>query len=117
MSKGFTLIEVLITIALLGIILAPLLGLFMVGLSNSNNNQNMSEASYIAQSKLEEVVAADATARLGMSTGVLSYNSIFTFQRQVVNHPSGLLQVTVTVFWTDKAVARQYRMVGLYARQ
>ncbi|WP_111928479.1 type IV pilus modification PilV family protein [Clostridium tertium] len=58
-KKGMTLIEVIISVALLSILIVPLLGLVMSSLKNNISAEYRQKASYIGQKVLEELKAYD----------------------------------------------------------
>jgi len=58
-KKGMTLIEVIISVALLAILIIPLSSLVMSSLKNNINAEDMQKASYIGQKVLEELKAYD----------------------------------------------------------
>ena len=58
-KKGMTLIEVIISVALLAILIIPLSGLVMSSLKNNIDSEDMQKASYIGQKVLEELKAYD----------------------------------------------------------
>lgn len=58
-KKGMTLIEVIISVALLSILIVPLSGLVMSSLKNNISSEYRQKASYIGQKVLEELKAYD----------------------------------------------------------
>lgn len=58
-KKGMTLIEVIISVALLAILIIPLSRLVMSSLKNNIDSEDMQKASYIGQKVLEELKAYD----------------------------------------------------------
>ncbi|WP_352416857.1 type IV pilus modification PilV family protein, partial [Clostridium tertium] len=58
-KKGMTLIEVIISVALLSILIVPLSGLVMSSLKNNISAEYRQKASYIGQKVLEELKAYD----------------------------------------------------------
>lgn len=58
-NKGFTLIEILITLAVLGIVILPLSGLLINSLKINNNAKELLEANNIAQTYMENLKAGD----------------------------------------------------------
>lgn len=57
--KGMTLIEVIISVALLSILIVPLSGLVISSLRNNKNSEYKQRASYVGQKVLEELKAYD----------------------------------------------------------
>ena len=58
-KKGMTLIEVIISVALLSILIVPLSGLVISSLRNNKNSEYKQRASYVGQKVLEELKAYD----------------------------------------------------------
>ena len=58
-KKGMTLIEVIISVALLSILLIPISGLVMSSFKNSKKSEDKQNATYIGQKVLEELKAYD----------------------------------------------------------
>ncbi|EOD01521.1 type IV pilus modification PilV family protein [Caldisalinibacter kiritimatiensis] len=58
-NKGFTLIEIVITIAIFSIIIVPLYSLFITAAKANNISANKLNATIIAQSYMEELKAID----------------------------------------------------------
>ena len=56
-QKGFTLIELIMVIVILGIALFPLLRLLSSVLVDTNSGDVLSQASFLAQSKLEKIIS------------------------------------------------------------
>ena len=67
-TKGFTLIEVLVCIAMVGILFAPLLTFFPGSLRSNNGAKNMQRANAVAQKIVEEVRAYDSIAAMCSDT-------------------------------------------------
>jgi prepilin-type N-terminal cleavage/methylation domain-containing protein len=66
-SAGFTLIEVVIAIAILALVAAPILTLFAVSTRNTVISANMTAASYLCQQKMEEWIDKDYLSLLEAS--------------------------------------------------
>lgn len=58
-KKGMTLIEVIISVALLSILLVPISGLVMSSLKNNKKSEYKQQATYVGQKVLEELKAYD----------------------------------------------------------
>lgn len=79
--RGFTLIEVLISIALAGILIAEMSALFGAGLQNSTRNSAMVENDRTATSALSTVLGEFREALAVDEPEVLKTSSSLTFQR------------------------------------
>lgn len=66
-KKGMTLIEVIISVALLSILMVPISSLVMSSLKNNIDAEDMQKASYIGQKVLEELKAYDEVKLEGES--------------------------------------------------
>lgn len=103
LAQGFTLIEVLIVIALFSTGAVALLQIFSMSLYGGAENENTIVATALAQGKMEEMcskpyasVAAEARAQVPDYT---------FFDREVlVDTPIlNLKQVTVNVYWNERS--------------
>lgn len=119
-GAGFTLIETVVVIGMLGIVVVPLLSMFSLGLTSSYDATKLTMASFLAQEKVEEVLAAAPASRLSLhlpSVTPITGDSRFTYTRQVVVYAVGLLQVTVEIYWQESGRNRSYKVVTLVASQ
>lgn len=103
-SKGFTLIEILISLVILSISLLALAGLMVTTTRNTSFGGHMTEAATFAQDQLEQFramrwedipVVAGSDVRTG-STGInytRNWNAVQT---------GSLKTITVTINWTDQ---------------
>ncbi len=71
--KGMTLIEIIISLALLAIIIVPFLTMFVHSTSTNSRSQNIVDATYVAQSNMEELYSISTTYTF--STGLLQLTS------------------------------------------
>lgn len=102
-SKGFTLIEILVSLVILSIALLALAGLMVTTTKNSSFGGRMTEAATLAQDLLEQLraspwgnVVSGTDQKMG-STGIN-----YTRNWNVVPNPAGTQRwVTVTVNWND----------------
>lgn len=58
-SRGMTLSELLITLVVLGLALAPIVNFFSSSLNQSNENRVRTQARYLAEEELEKVISLD----------------------------------------------------------
>jgi len=101
-ARGFSLIEILVTVALIALFLVPLMRIFGAGMAVNLEAETRSIASGLAQGKMEEIrwtffsyVAAEPRAKV-------AYPGFGLFYRQVVLNPqedTNLKNVSVIVSW------------------
>lgn len=114
-EAGFTLVEVLATVVILGLVVIPLLSMFMSGLQSTHSARRRMLAAYLAQVVMEEVVAAPPDQRPGLAASGQAEPG-FTYHRTIA--PAGigrLLQVTVEVNWLEGEREKSYRVVTILA--
>ena len=118
---GFTLIELMVALTILIIGLLGLMGIVMVSLRASSFSRRGTEASVLAEDKIEELRTA-ATPTGGTETdidarGNTGAGGIFTRTTTVntVNYPDigDMLQIVVDVSWREEEQGRQ---VGAFDR-
>lgn len=102
MSRGFTLLEVLIAVILFAAGFTAVVGLLSMGLVSSLDTENTSIAVNLAQQRIEEIMNMTYDSIVAEIKAVVS--GYPAFQRQVaVSEPlTDLKMVTVTVYWTFK---------------
>ncbi len=103
-SKGFSLLELLIALVILSISILALSGLMTTTTKNNAFGGHITEATTLAQDKLEELRASPWTNIVGNSDTVsgstgINYNRIC----EVTNLAPNLKQVQVTIRWTDSS--------------
>ena len=109
-KKGFTLLEILLTLVLFSVGVVGIAGLFSYTLDSSLDAEYTEIATNLAQARAEEVrniayddIADEAKAQVSV-IGYTLPPEFQAFQRQVgVTEPlTDLKQVTVTVYWQFK---------------
>lgn len=107
-QKGITLLEVMISMLILGfgvLGLAPMLVVSMFG--NSYSNQ-VTVADAIALDRFEEIEAWPLVSPIPYTQTVNTVQNIFTRQTQIddsssdASIPAGVYRIEITVTWTDQ---------------
>ncbi|HCX64464.1 MAG TPA: hypothetical protein DHN33_04550 [Eubacteriaceae bacterium] len=89
-NSGFTLIEIIVSIALLGILAASMLPLFTVSTIAGNKTEEMLESTYTGQQMMEFVYHSVATGSPGDDLGAkLTAERGFTRVGNTYRHTSG----------------------------
>ena len=113
-QQGLTLVEVVVVVAVIGIVVLPILSMFITGIQSVSDSRLLLTASLVAQDKVEEVLAAAPSSRSGMNVALRTPASDdrFEFTRLVEAGPNvHLLEVTVEVFWQGTRSERSYKVV------
>lgn len=102
-QAGMTLLEVLIALALLSVIVAPVLGMFVTGTRLTTASYKLTSASVTAQMRMEELVGLDKDELSG-ELGTREYYNGFEVEAERTETGFGfenLIEVTVTVYDSD----------------
>ena len=110
--RAFTLIEVLIALAITLIGLVPLLHLLTTSILMTDSAWNLSQATLIGNARLAEVISHN-DLKIGTDKGSIECQEkeiVFDWQSKVTEadieelqeiNPTGLRKVTVTVMWPE----------------
>ncbi|HHY13460.1 MAG TPA: type II secretion system protein [Thermoanaerobacterales bacterium] len=109
-EKGFTLIELILAVAILAIIITPMFGLFSETFNNNRIAKGKTEAVALAQSKIEELKTLDfneLSVMVGNPQEEIPISEYPKFNRSVnvsVEEP-GLLNIQVKVYWGNGEIS------------
>lgn len=103
-SKGFTLIEVLITLVIMAVSLLALAGLMATTTKSNAAGGHITEASTLAQDRLEELRAVQwDNIPVGTVSDQRSGSTGVNYVRNLNVQQSGNLKtVTITISWADR---------------
>lgn len=116
-GSGFTLLEVLIAVALLAMALVPLLGSMNASLNLAYSAKMKTIATLLARERMTRVELA-GFPELGDSTGDFGDNAAaFSWKQSVVEPPAGLdantvREVRLWVLWSEGSTARAYQLTN-----
>jgi len=108
-KKGFTLLEILLTLVLFGAGVVGIAGLYGYALESSLDAENTEIAVTLAQARIEQVKNYAYVSIPTDSKAQVSGFPLFQRQVSVIELPADLKQVTVTVYWKfkNKEVSQQ----------
>ena len=123
-TAGFTLLEIMVALAIVAIALVPLLRLHMLSLEATIRSQDLTTAILLAQGQL---AAMGDFPEEGEDTGTFEEPELekFRWQTAVKEHtfPSEdgaqdvqVRHIAITVVWTDGGSERQYRLESYASR-
>ena len=114
--RGFTLVEVLVALVIMGAALAMLSQGFAAGGLASYGAQNQTLAAIEAASKIAELEAGLLPLDIGQS-GTLEAQPDGSWTWEIATEPltapAGLYHVTVTIRWVESGGERAYSLVRL----
>lgn len=113
-AKGFSLVELLIGVAILVTVLTGTLATFIYCMLLNESSRNLATATSDAQYVLEQIRALDYGSISGYSAPTFSNlrNETVTLSRSV---GETLATVTVTIGWQERASGRTYSMTTYFA--
>jgi prepilin-type N-terminal cleavage/methylation domain-containing protein len=110
---AFTLVEVLVTLALVGITFPVVMTGVTLSLQAADDARKKEEASGLAQQKLSELVESAGNGESAQTSGDFGADHPgFTWQAQVSNVDTDLDQVSVRVSWTSRGRERGLELAG-----
>jgi len=113
-QQGFTMVEVLVAVAIMGVVVLPLMGMFAMSLRTTHAGRSQVTAAFHAQAMMEAFITAPLGAR-----GAIPQTAIddrFSYERQVRTHPgTGLTELVIIIYWIEGRVSRTLRVVSLVA--
>ena len=112
-NRGFTLVEVLATLVLIGIILPIAMRGVTLAMQAAATARRTAEATALAESKLNELVV-DGTWASGTLSGDFSPEQPeYTWQCLTATRDYGLTEIAVRVAWLDRGQPRQLTVATL----
>jgi len=116
MKKGFTLLEMMVTIVVLTIGIVTVLQMMSIAIFADNNAENSVVAFYLAQETMEEVKDASAYADIdGLASSRANLGGDFKDFDREVTVSGAPKQVNVIVYWSVKGQDQSINLVSLFA--
>jgi prepilin-type N-terminal cleavage/methylation domain-containing protein len=110
---GFTLVEVLVTIVLMGIVLPITMRAVTNALTAASHARHTAEASALAEAKLNEIVASGNPTTFGTSGDFGAEWPEYQWTCQSVTDSNGFTQISLVVTWREGNRERTYNLSTL----
>lgn len=116
-ERGFTLVEVLVALAIVALALTAMAGSMNTMIDNASTMRERTYASWIAQNKIAELRLAEELPEVGTNSGELEYGGTQWSWRTVISE-TGVesfmrIDVTVSLFDSDYDIRTVTGFVGL----
>jgi prepilin-type N-terminal cleavage/methylation domain-containing protein len=105
-KSAFTLIEVMATLVLLGIVLPVAMRGISVALSAAENARHMSEAATLGEAKLNEIVSTGEWATMSTSGDFGTDWPAYQWTAQSVSRDYNVTEIDLTVNWLQRGQTR-----------
>lgn len=114
-QKGLSLLEAVVAVAIIGLVVVPVLGMFNAGLYSDDAAARLTAGSSLAQAKIEELRYGPASAVVSQAWQPVPDYAGYQLKVDVVPVESRLNQVTVTVSWTSARGSSKVELTTLIA--
>ena len=120
-NGGFTLIEIVVTLAILSLGLPVLLQSFSNAANNQRNSQDITTAIYLLKTRMAQI-ELEGFPDIGQESGDFGENSPYRWRSEVHDVVSdefeeGLRAVNVTVTWLERGKAESTSMTTYFANR
>ena len=122
LNKGFTLIEILVAIAIMSIAMLGIMSAVSSGIFGITKNKNITIAMLIAQSQMNKYLI-DNQRGPDIQDEPLSEHPGFTFSRTITRYENPMIgpidayKVVITVKWLEKQQERSYSISYVYPKR
>ncbi|MEA2710205.1 MAG: putative rane protein [Phycisphaerales bacterium] len=106
-GRGFTLVEVLATLVLLGIILPVAMRGVSMSMAAASSARHTAEATALAEAKLNQLVADGTWASATLSGDFSPDQPEYQWACVTATRDYGLTEVAVRVAWTERGLPRE----------
>ena len=105
-NQGFTLLEVLVAMIVLGVGLLGLAPMLVLSMQGNQFSREVTEAAFLAQDRIEQLKNQTIISPIPFyeTTATGDYYRMVNVSDRTVDNtiPPGVYQITVTINWTDK---------------
>jgi prepilin-type N-terminal cleavage/methylation domain-containing protein len=100
--RGFTLLEVLATLVLIGIVIPVAMNGVSLSLNTASSARNKAQAASLAEAKLNEIILMGDTGMLGTSGDFGVDFPGFRWMSESVTRDYDVTEVALVIYWTER---------------
>jgi len=109
-DDGFTLIEILVSLAIMGLVLPVVLMAFTNGARSRAISANRTTAAYLLRDRITEMEAS-GVPEVGEDAGEFEAGSLYSWQTSVApTDVEGLYDVVVTILWQERGEGHSFSL-------
>ncbi|MDH5762590.1 MAG: prepilin-type N-terminal cleavage/methylation domain-containing protein [Nitrospinota bacterium] len=119
-EKGFTLLEVIVSLTILALSILSLIQMFSGGLNQASQSDRYMTAVYLAQQKITQLELDSFKTELAVGEfenqeGYSWQLEILPYESQINNEEAGILlqKISLRVFWVEKGQEKEVQLVSL----
>ena len=112
-EKGFTLIEVLATLLLLGIVMPVAMRGISIALAAADNARHVAEASALAETKLNDLLTQGVSSASGLTGDFSPDHPEYQWSYQSAPRDYGVTEVQLRVTWQERGQPRTFSLPAL----
>ncbi len=121
-KNGISLIEVIITILIIGISVSSISTLFLFGFNKNQFSNDLMRAEQLASSKIEFIRTLSSDSAILLNNTIENFNSINgyeKFKREIFVKPaisgdSNFLKIESDIYWQNERGMQQYKLAGAH---
>ena len=111
--EGFTLIEVLATLLLLGIVMPVAMRGISIALAAADNARHVAEASALAETKLNDLLTQGVSSASGLTGDFSPDHPEYQWSYQSAPRDYGVTEVQLRVTWQERGRPRNFDLSTL----
>jgi prepilin-type N-terminal cleavage/methylation domain-containing protein len=112
--RGVTLMEVLATLLLVGIVLPAVMQGVTVSMQAASRARHQTEAAALAEAKLNELLASSESSVITGSGDFGADWPDYRWDTAATSRDLGLYEITVTIRWTERGAEQTYQLTSLF---
>ena len=113
MCRGFTLVEILATLLLLGIVMPVAMRGMSIALASADSARHTAEASTLAETKLNDLLTQGVSSASGLTGDFSPDHPEYQWSYQSAPRDYGITEVQLRVMWVERGRPRTFALSTL----